>query len=78
MPESMSVAALTHDLLRKRSIVMLVWDDDPEKMLALPVSFGCGLDRVKYEAEQAVRDLTAPKLDYEAIEKLLVSRLRER
>ncbi|WP_156041895.1 hypothetical protein [Bradyrhizobium sp. URHD0069] len=76
MPESMSVATLTHDLLRKRSTVTLVWDD-PEKMLALPVSFGCGLDRVQSEAAQAVRDLSTPKLDYEAITKLIVSRLRD-
>jgi hypothetical protein len=78
MPASMSVAALTHDFFRKRSIVTLVWDDDPETMLALPVSFGCGLDRVQSEAEQAIRDLSAPKLDYGAITKLIVSRLRER
>ena len=77
MPKSMSVATLTHDFLRKRSTVTLVWDDDPEKMLALPVSFGCGLDRAQSEAAQAVRDLSAPKLDYEAITKLIVSRLRD-
>ena len=41
---SVIVAALTHDLVRKRSIVTLVWDDDPEKRVALPVPFGCGLD----------------------------------
>jgi hypothetical protein len=74
---SMSVATLTHDLLHKRSMVTLVWDDDPKKMLTLPVSFGCGLDRVQSEAAQAVRDLSTPKLDDEAITKLIVSRLRD-
>jgi hypothetical protein len=56
---SVTVAALTHDLMRKRSIVTLVWDDDPEKRVALPVPFGCGLDRVQAEAEKAVRALSA-------------------
>ena len=59
MPKSITVAALTHDFLRKRSIVTLVWDDDPEKMIALPVLFGCGLDRVQSEAEKALRGLSA-------------------
>jgi hypothetical protein len=29
--KSVTVAALTHDLIRKRSIATLVWDNDPEK-----------------------------------------------
>ena len=57
--KSMTIAALTHDLIRKRSIVALVWDDDPEKQVALPVPFGCALDRVQAEAEKAVRALSA-------------------
>ncbi len=56
---SVTVAALTHDLMRKRSIVTLVWDGDPEKRVALPVPFGCALDRVQAEAEKAMRDLSA-------------------
>ena len=60
MPDqSVTVAALTHDLLRKRSIVTLVWDGDPEKRVALPVPFGCGLDRAQAEAEKAMRELSA-------------------
>jgi hypothetical protein len=57
--QSVTVAALAHDLVRKRSIVTLVWDDDPEKRVALPVPFGCGLDRVLAEAEKALRALSA-------------------
>jgi len=34
---SVTVAALTHDLIRKRSLVTMVWDDGPEKRVALPV-----------------------------------------
>jgi hypothetical protein len=56
---SVTVAALTHDLVRKRSIATLVWDDDPEKRVALPVPFGCSLDRVQAEAEKALRGLSA-------------------
>ena len=56
---SVTVAALTHDLVRKRSIVTLVWDEDPEKRVALPVPFGCGLDSVRAEAEKALRSLSA-------------------
>jgi hypothetical protein len=56
---SVTVAALTHDHVRKRSIVTLVRDDDPEKRVALPVPFGCGLDGVRAEAEKALRALSA-------------------
>jgi hypothetical protein len=60
MPSSsVTVAALTHDLVRKRSIVTLVWNDDPEKHVALPVPFGCTLDNVQAEAEKALRALSA-------------------
>jgi hypothetical protein len=59
MPKSMTVSALTHDLVRKRSIVTVVWDDDPEKHVALPVPFGCELNSVRAEAEKAVRELSS-------------------
>ena len=36
---TVTVAALTHDLIRKRSLVTMVWDDDPEKRVALPVPY---------------------------------------
>lgn len=45
--------------MRKRSIVTLAWDGDPEKRVALPVPYGCGLDRVQAEAEKAMRELSA-------------------
>jgi hypothetical protein len=60
MPSSsVTAAALAHDLIRKRSIVTLVWDDDPEKRVALPVPFGCDLHGVRSEAEKALRALSA-------------------
>ena len=59
MPKSMTVAALTHDLVRKRSIVTVIWDHDAEKRVALPVPFGCELNSVRAEAEKAVRELSS-------------------
>ena len=56
---SVTIAALGHDLVRKRSIVTLVWDDDPEKRVALPVPFGCSLDDLRTEAEKTLRALSA-------------------
>ncbi len=54
-----TVVALAHDLVRKRSIVSLVWDDDPEKSVALPVPYGCLLEDVREAAETALRALAA-------------------
>jgi hypothetical protein len=56
---SVTISALTHDLTRKRSLVVLVWDDDPEKRVSLPVSFGCSLEGLRDEAEKALRALSA-------------------
>jgi hypothetical protein len=53
------VAALTHDLVRKRSLVTLVWESDPEKRVALPVPFGCSLDTLHDEAEKTLRALSS-------------------
>jgi hypothetical protein len=48
---------LNRDPLKKRSIVMLKWEDDPEKRLGLLVPFDCTLDNLRTEAEKAVRAL---------------------
>lgn len=56
---TVTVVALSHDLIRKRSIVSLVWTINPEKSVALPVPFGCSLDVVHAEAEKALRALSA-------------------
>ena len=57
-PPSVSIVALTHDLIRKRSIVSLRWVTDPEKNVALPVPFGCSLESLPAEAEAALRELS--------------------
>jgi hypothetical protein len=59
MQKSVTIAALAHDLVRKRSLVTLLWDGEPEKAVSLPVPFGCSLDRLQIEAEAALRDLSA-------------------
>ena len=59
MSHAVTIAALTHDLARRRSIVTLIWVDDPEKRVALPVPFGCSLDELQSEAEKAMRALSA-------------------
>ena len=58
MAKSITVIAPTHDFLHNRSIATLVWDDDLEKRLTLPVVYGCGFEQVQSEAEKAVRGLS--------------------
>ena len=52
-----TITGLNHDLKAKRSIVILVWDDDPERRLFLPVPFGCSFADLPREAEAALRAL---------------------
>jgi hypothetical protein len=51
------IDGLNRDVLKKRSIVTLKWEDDPEKRLGLVVPFDCPLDTLRAEAEKAVRVL---------------------
>jgi hypothetical protein len=53
-----TIAALHHDLMRKQSVVRLVWTGDPDKAVALPIPFGCSLDDLPAEAEKALRALS--------------------
>jgi hypothetical protein len=55
MLSGITVVSLTHDLIGKRSIVTMVWDDDPSKRVGLYVSFGVSLEKVGEEAERALR-----------------------
>lgn len=41
---SVSIVGLSHDLRLKKSFVRLVWDDEADKSLSLPVPFGCSLE----------------------------------
>ena len=51
------ITGLHHDTARKRSVVYVRWEDDPEKNLGLIVPFGCSLDDVKDEAAKALKEL---------------------
>ena len=53
------LTALSHDLYAKRSVVAIVWSDDPDKSLALFVPFGCTIEDACEEALKAVRALSA-------------------
>jgi len=56
---NMIITGLFHDIARQRSIVSLVWSNDPEKRLGLDVPYGCTLQDLPAAAEKAVRDLAA-------------------
>lgn len=56
---SVSIVGLSHDLRLKKSYVRLVWDDEADKSLSLPVPFGCALEDLPVEAEKALRALSA-------------------
>jgi len=51
------VTGLQHDFVNKRSNVSLLWNDQSQKHLALPVPYLCSFEAVRDEAEKAVREL---------------------
>jgi hypothetical protein len=53
------ITGLHHDTHRKRSIVYVRWENDPEKSLGLIVPFGCSLEGAREEAAKAVKALAA-------------------
>ena len=55
---SVTITGLFHDLLLKRSSVSVVWGDDPDKRMNLPIPYGCSLDDLQAEAEKAMRELS--------------------
>jgi hypothetical protein len=46
---------LHHDTNRKRAVVYVRWEADPEKNLGLVIPFGLSLDNVRDEATKAER-----------------------
>jgi hypothetical protein len=51
------IGNLFRDLTKKRSVVTLKWEDDPEKHLGLVLPFDCTLENLRAETEKAVRAL---------------------
>jgi hypothetical protein len=54
---TLKIEGLSRDLLKKRSHVTVVWKDNPEKRLGLPVPFDCQPDALRAETEKALRVL---------------------
>jgi hypothetical protein len=46
------------DLTLTRSTIPVVWGNDPDKRMGLPVPYGCSLDELQAEAEKAMRELS--------------------
>ncbi|WDR06052.1 hypothetical protein PSQ90_00890 [Devosia rhodophyticola] len=52
------IASLTHHLLERESLVVLIWPEDADKRLSLNVPFGCSLEALPQEAIKALRNLS--------------------
>ena len=44
-------------LTRFQSVLTVVWENEKDKRLVLPVPFGCAIEDARDEAEKAIRDL---------------------
>jgi hypothetical protein len=51
---TLKITGLHRDVIKKRSFVAVVWENDPEKRLGLPVPFDCKLEDLRSETEKAV------------------------
>jgi hypothetical protein len=51
---TMKIINLHHDLSKKRSLVTVRCENDPEKRLGLVVPFECPLENLRTEAEKAI------------------------
>lgn len=51
------ITGLHRDVFRNRSFVTVMWKDDAEKRLGLPVPSDCTPEQLKSETEKAVRAL---------------------
>ncbi len=59
MAATATIVGLNHDLRGKTSYVQLVWDDEADKRLSLPVPFGCSFADLPAETDKAVKALSA-------------------
>jgi hypothetical protein len=64
---TLRIEGLSRDVLKKRSHVTVVWADNPEKRLGLPVPFDCPLDTLRAETEKAlhalIKELESAKIE---------------
>jgi hypothetical protein len=54
---TLKTEGLSRDVLRNRTYVTVVWKDDPEKQLGLPVPLDCTFDALRAETEKALQAL---------------------
>jgi hypothetical protein len=54
---TLKIEGLSRDVLKKRAHVTVVWADNPEKRLGLPVPFDCERDALRTETQKALRAL---------------------
>ncbi|KFC69978.1 hypothetical protein FF80_01179 [Devosia sp. LC5] len=59
MAATATIVGINHDFRTKKSHVLLVWDDEADKRLSLPVPFGCSFEDLPAETDKAVRALSA-------------------
>ncbi len=54
---TLKIEGLSRDILKKRTHVTIVWADNLERRLGLPVPFDCQLDALRAETEKALHAL---------------------
>jgi hypothetical protein len=54
---TLKIDGLSRVILKKRAHVTVVWADNPEQRLGLPVPFDCQIDALRAETEKALRAL---------------------
>jgi hypothetical protein len=54
---TLKIEGLSRDFIKKRTHVTVVWADNPEKRLGLPVPFDCDPADLRTETAKAVRAL---------------------
>ena len=55
---SVTITGLFHDLTKKVSSVSVIWGDNPEMRMGLPVPYGCALQDLQAEAEKSMREFS--------------------
>ena len=50
-----TITQVVHDLQKRNSYVTMVWDDQPEKRLGLPIPYATKLEDIAAEAHKALK-----------------------
>ena len=57
MATTLIIQGYHNDLIRKRSMAVIVWENDSEKALSVEIPFDCPTDQILAEVNIAVRAL---------------------